>query len=264
VAEDVTRTQSGYDAFYGAWGWSKTFNALWRDLVTGPDDPDDYAHISFVSLADLRRLADGLQVDSSATVADLACGAGGPGLWVSHETGARLVGIDLSSIAVEVATRRADALGFAGRATFHQGTFAATRLDDASVDAVMTIDALQYAPSKQAAIDEMARIVRPGGRAGIIAFELDPARVAGMDVWDDPVADYRPLLSSAGFDVLEHRQIEGWEQCVRRGFSRVVELQETLTAELGEPAAAALVLEAAITLELEPYCGHAFVLAVRR
>jgi len=49
-------------------------------------------------------------------------------------------------------------------AVFRQGTFEATALDEASVDAVMTVDALQYAPSKTAALAEIARIVRPGGR----------------------------------------------------------------------------------------------------
>jgi ubiquinone/menaquinone biosynthesis C-methylase UbiE len=217
-----------------------------------------------VSLADLGALVDGLHIDDRRRFADIACGAGGPGLLVAQETGAQLTGVDLSPVAIDVATQRAASLGLADRAAFQQGAFAATGLDDGAFDALMTIDALQYAPDKRAAISEMARVVKPGGRVGIIAFELEPARVEGMGVWDDPIADYQPLLSGAGFEVTEYAQIAGWEQAVRRGFGRVVELQDELTAEMGEPAAAALVLEAAITLELEPYRGHAFVIATKR
>lgn len=257
------RVASGYDAFYAAWGRSETLNALWRDLVTGTDFPEDFAHISFLRVADLRSLVDGLGLLPGAHVVDLACGAGGPGLFAASATGARLTGVDLSSIAVEVAERRARSLGLADRAAFLQGSFDATGLDDATADAVMTIDALQYAPDKRAAIREMARILRSGGRLGIVTFELDAAHVEGMGVWEDPIGDYRPLLTDAGFEITEHRQIDGWRDAVTGAFGRVVELQDVLISELGEAAGAALVLEAAMTLQLEPYSGHALVLARR-
>lgn len=261
-AED--RIASGYDAFYAAWGQSATLDALWRDLVTGPDFPEEFAHISFLPLAELRALVDGLALTPTRLLADLACGAGGPGLWAAHQTGARLVGVDLSPVAVDVASRRAGALGLSDRASFQQGSFEVTGLGDASVDAAMTVDALQYAPDKTKAIAEMARIVRPGGRLGIVAFELDADHVAGLGVWEDPVGDYAPLLEANGFDVVEHRQIEGWRAAVERGFGRVVEEQQALMAELGEAAGAGLVLEASITLELDPYRGHAFIVTERR
>ena len=41
------------------------------------------------------------------------------------------------------------------------------------------------------------------------------------------------------------------------------DLVEGLEAELGEAAAAAIVMEAALTLDLEPYCGHVLAVAKR-
>ncbi|WP_354531947.1 class I SAM-dependent methyltransferase [Nakamurella sp. UYEF19] len=38
---------------------------------------------------------------------DLGCGMGGPGQWIARESGAHLVGIDLSQAAVEAATTAA-------------------------------------------------------------------------------------------------------------------------------------------------------------
>jgi hypothetical protein len=43
----------------------------------------------------------------------------------------------------------------------------------------------------------------------------------------------------------------------------VVAERDALTTELGEAAAAAMLLEASVTLELQPYCGHVLAVAAR-
>ena len=130
---------------------------------------------------------------------------------------------------------------------------------------MMTVDALQYAPDKAAAFAEVGRILRPGGRFAFVAFELDAERIAQVEgVWEDPVGDYRPLLEAASFDVLSYEQIRGWQKHVSDGFGAVVAHQAALEAEMGERAAAATVLEASITLGLQPYCGHVLAVATRR
>ncbi len=253
----------GYDAFYASWGRSTTLRRIWRELVTGPDYPEEVAHIRCLALAQLRALAAGLRVAEGQVLVDLACGAGGPGLWVARETGARLVGRDLSAVAIERARESADALALGERADFAPGTFAATGLASESADAVMTIDALQYAPDKTEALREVARILRRGGRFAFVAFELDAARSEGIGVWGDAVADYRPVLERTGFDVLSYEQIPNWRQAVEAGFGAVIAQREALAAELGEEGAAVTVLEASVTLELKPYCGHVLAIAER-
>jgi ubiquinone/menaquinone biosynthesis C-methylase UbiE len=254
---------SGYDAFYAAWGRSPTLRQIWRQHVTGPDYPEEFAHISFLPLAQLRALTDGLELSPGEVLVDLACGAGGPGLWAAKETEARLIGCDLSPVAIERASERVAALGMTGRASFARGSFSASGLPSASADAVMTVDALQYAPDKRDALVEVARILRPGRRFAFVAFELDPRRIAGLPVWADPVSDYRPLLEQVGFEVLSYQQMPNWQEQVEAGFGAVVQQREALEAELGQAAAAATVLEASITLELQPYCGHVLGVAVR-
>jgi SAM-dependent methyltransferase len=264
VSDTGDLVASGYDAFYASWGRSPTLRRIWREHVTGADYPEEFAHISFLPLAQLRALAEGLNLTTDQVLVDLACGAGGPGLWVAKELGARLVGRDLSAVAVERANERVSEVGMAGRAEFGQGSFEQTGLPAESADAVMTIDALQYAPNKTKAIAEVARILRPGRRFGFVAFELDAERVAGLPVWGDPVGDFRPLLDAAGFEVLRYEQISGWQQHVAEGFGAVAAEQEALESELGHAATAALVLEASITLELRPYRGHVLVIAELR
>jgi SAM-dependent methyltransferase len=254
---------SGYEAFYTAWGKSPTLRRIWLEHVTGPDYPEEFAHISFLTFAQLQLLTEALSLTTDGVLVDLACGAGGPGLWAAKESGARLIGIDLSTMAAERAAERADSLGMAGRATFSQGTFAATGLDPASADAVMSVDALQYAADKTQALTEVARILRPGGRLAIVAFELDPERVGGLPFWQDPVPDYRPLLEHLGFEIVSYDEIPNWQGQVAAGFGAILAQREALEAELGHAAAAAAVVEATVTTELMPYCGHVLAVAAR-
>lgn len=254
---------NGYDTFYAAWDRSPTLRQIWRDHVTGPDYPVEFSHISFLPLAQLRALVAGLDLTDDQLLVDVACGAGGPGLWAATETGARLLGLDLSPVAVERARERATELVLSDRAEFRQASFEQSGLVSGSADAVMSVDALQYAPSKSKALAEVARIIHPGRHVAFAAFELEEEHVAGLGVWDDPVGDYRPVLEHAGFEVLSYQQIPDWQRQVSAGFGAVIAQREALDAELGESAAAVLLLEASITLELRPYCGHVLAVATR-
>lgn len=263
-ADSADIIASGYDAFYEGWGRCPMLRHIWREHVTGPDYPEEFAHISFLPLAALRALGDALQLRAGEVLVDLACGVGGPGRWVATQFDAQLVGRDLSPVAVERATELAAVHGMATRASFALGSFAATGLDVQSADAVMTVDALQYAPDKTAALVEVARILRPGRRFAFVAFELDAARVDGLGVWDDPVGDYRPLLERTGFEVVSYDQLPGWQDKVTAAYGAVIANRDALEAELGVAATAALVLEASITLELQPYGGHVLGVASRQ
>jgi SAM-dependent methyltransferase len=254
----------GYEAFYARWGESPTLRRIWREQVTGTDYPEEFAHISFLPLAQLQSLTEGLTLIPDQLLVDLACGAGGPGLWAARETGCRLIGIDLSPMAAKRASERTGPLGMTGRATFSQGTFEASGLEPASADAVMSVDALQYVPDKTAALMEVVRILRPGGRFAFVAFELDPDRVAGLPFWEDALPDYRPLLEQVGFEINEYSQIPHWSDQVAGGFGAILAQQDTLEAELGAAAAAATIMEAAVTTELKPYCGHVLAVTTRR
>ena len=98
----------------------------------------------------------------------------------------------------------------------------------------------------------------------ILKPRLDAERIASVPVWTDPVDDYRPLLAHAGFETLSYEQIPHCQDHVNAGLGAVIDNGPVLESELGEAAAAATVLEASITLELQPYCGHVLAVAIRR
>jgi ubiquinone/menaquinone biosynthesis C-methylase UbiE len=254
----------GYDAVYDALPRGETFNRLWRMNAYDGDFPEQFAHIGFLTVPEGQRLRKLLQIRPGETLADLACGAGGPGLWMVRESGASLIGIDPSAAGLATARKRASDAGLAGRARFQHGTFEQTNLADGVAGALMSIDAFQYAPGKRAAFAEFARIMRPGARAGIVCFEVDPATVAGLPVLGvDPVADYRPLMAAAGLNIEAYEETPGWQERVYAAFSAIVDNTDTLIAEMGEQAATAAVAEAVLTVQMKPYPRRILAVASR-
>jgi ubiquinone/menaquinone biosynthesis C-methylase UbiE len=254
----------GYDAVYDALTRGETFNRLWRMNAYGGDFPEQFAHIGFLTVPEAQRLRELLQIRPGEALADLACGAGGPGLWMARESGTSLIGIDPSAAGLAAARQRARDAGLAGRTRFQHGTFEQTNLAGGAAGALMSVDAFQYAPGKRAAFAEFARIMRPGARAGIICFEVDPATVAGLPVLGvDPVADYRPLMAAAGLNIEAYEETPGWQERVHAAFSAIVDNTDTLIAEMGEQAAMAAVAEAMLTVQIKPYPRRILAVASR-
>lgn len=254
----------GYDAVYAALPRGRTFSRLWRTHAYHGDFPDQFAHIGFLTVPEAQRMRELLQIAPDGVLADLACGGGGPGLWMAAESGASLTGVDPSAAGLRTARARACDAGLAGRARFQMGTFEQTNLPSCGADAVMSVEAFQYAPDKRAAVAEFLRVLRPGGRLVFIAFEVDPAKVAGLPVLGvDPVPDYLPLLEAAGFEIDVYEETPGWRERVDAAFSAVVDARDTLAAEMGERAAAAAVTEAMLTVQVRPYPRRVLAAASR-
>jgi ubiquinone/menaquinone biosynthesis C-methylase UbiE len=162
--------------------------------------------------------------------------------------------LDLSSVAVSNARERAEKLGLADVARFAVGAFDDTALESGSVQGVMSVDALQYAPDKRAAFREVNRILSAGGRFAFTVFEVDPERVAGLPVISaDPVDDVRPLLEELGLRVEVYEETESWQARLVVRYEAVQAKQAELLEETTEEAVTPLLMEVALTLEHMPY-----------
>lgn len=100
-------------------------------------------------------------------VLDVACGTGNAAL-LAGARGADVVAVDLAERLVVVARERAAGAGI--RAEFIVGDAHALPLADASFDIVLSVFGLTVAADPAKAIGEVARVLRPGGRAFVTAW----------------------------------------------------------------------------------------------
>ncbi|MFH7324289.1 methyltransferase domain-containing protein [Aeromicrobium sp. JJY06] len=99
---------------------------------------------------------------------DVGCGTGEDirGLAASVAPTGSATGVDPSETMLAEARRRGEASRNPAR--FVQGSAEALPLDDASVDLVRSERVLQHLVDPAVAVGEMARVLRPGGRIGLI------------------------------------------------------------------------------------------------
>lgn len=231
-AEDHSPTVGErFNVIYSGTAQNPTLRRAQRQAY-GDEYPEEVRPFSLLTRSDLRRIAQGLGVGPGQRMVDLACGEGGAGLWVARETGADLVGVDVSSVAVQHARARVAEFGLEGRASFQVGDFVATGLPAHAFDGAMSIDALWLVPDKSVALREVVRILRPGTRFIFTTWDF---AVSPPD--DSQISDHRPLLAEAGFAVETYEETENWEGYYRALVAEYEAARDDLVRELGETEA---------------------------
>lgn len=87
---------------------------------------------------------------------------------------ARVVAVDLAEGMVQRARRSAKRSGFQGETQFIAADVASLPLEDSSVDNILTEGGFHHFPDRAAAMSELMRVLRPGGRIagyGLVAGE---------------------------------------------------------------------------------------------
>jgi ubiquinone/menaquinone biosynthesis C-methylase UbiE len=239
---------------------SATLEGIYR-AAYGDDYPDEVNPSAFYSRTTLQRLAAAVGVGPGNTIVDLGCGHGGPGLWVAQQTGAHLIGVDLSPVGVKLARERAARLGLDERARFEVCDLTTTGLPDASVDAAMSLDVLVFVPDKGAALREAARILRRGARFGFTTWE-QPGYSARLGA--QQVADHRPLLEASGFAIETYEEPPDWQRQHEALVAGIIAAETELAAEIGAAAAAGYVAMARGVLADLSLRRYVFVIAQRQ
>jgi ArsR family transcriptional regulator len=183
LAEREARTEDGRAFFAGVAGeWERLRTELYGERFTD--------------------LALNALLPPDWVVADLACGSGAVALslapWV-----ARVVAVDHSREMLAAAKQRA-AAARATNVDWKQGDLEALPIEESSCDAAVMLLALTHVEHPERAVAEMARIVRPGGRAVVVDLlrhdREDLRRRMGQLRAGFEAAELGALLTSAGFE----------------------------------------------------------------
>jgi ubiquinone/menaquinone biosynthesis C-methylase UbiE len=169
-----------------------------------------------------------------------------------------LIGIDIAETALVAARTRAAAMG--NSATFRRGEFEATGLEDASVDAIMSVDALLFTPSKARAFVELRRILRSGGRLVLTSWDYHRQPVGRPP----QVPDHRPPAEAAGFEVIAYDTTENWRETTERIGRGLLDAAAELAAESGTPVDDLRASIVQMNATLETMSRHFFLVAEAR
>jgi ubiquinone/menaquinone biosynthesis C-methylase UbiE len=157
--------------------------------------------LMFTSL--YRKVAARLHVTSDDDVLDVGCGSGD--FLRRHAAHARRVaGADHSTIEITLARRRNRRRVAEGTAEFLQADATALPWPDDSFTAV-TCNCVQCFDDPQRSLQEMRRVLRPGGRA-VLVMQGRAERAGQRDRWGMPLwtkAEVEQMAADAGFSPVE-------------------------------------------------------------
>jgi SAM-dependent methyltransferase len=164
--------------------------------VLGPDYAIPAACRGSASPAALEWLGRECRLDKGMVLADVGGGMGGPAAFAESRFGVRPIVLEPMAAAC-----RAAAELFATPALACDG--AALPLADASADAVWCLGVLCTTSDKNGLVAEIARVLKPGGRLGLLAFTSDEPRPAGAPEGNEfpSESDLPVLLGKHGLEV---------------------------------------------------------------
>jgi SAM-dependent methyltransferase len=153
-----------------------------------------------------------LDVAEGHRALDLGCGIG----WAVRLMAARCaageaVGIDVSDKMIERARASADN---PSNVRFEVATAERLPFDDAYFDRVISVESLYYYDDPKAALAEVARVTKPGGRLAVLVDFY--AENVESHHWADEIAvpmhllstrEYQALMTGAGFGSFEVRRL---------------------------------------------------------
>jgi arsenite methyltransferase len=178
---DVSTDQARDYIFPTGRAWARELGYPEPELSRVPDATVE----SFAGVADHWALG---RVAPGAVVLDLGCGAGTDLLIAAQMTGpgGRAVGVDMTPAMLERAAASAAEMGL-GNVELHESLIESLPLADASVDVVISNGVLDLVPDKDAVLDEIDRVLRPGGRLQladvVIHHEVSDDARERIDLW---------------------------------------------------------------------------------
>lgn len=126
-----------------------------------------FDHLHFGGLDATRQLASLAGLEAGMYVLDVGSGVGGPARTLAAEYGCRVVGLDLTEEYVRAAEQLTAMVGMNAQVSFRQGDALEMPFADGEFDVVWLQSALMNIPHKPRLVEQVRRVLRPGGLAAI-------------------------------------------------------------------------------------------------
>jgi SAM-dependent methyltransferase len=178
---DVSTDQDQQFIFPTGRAWAQDLGYPEPELARVPDATVE----SFAGVANHWTLG---RIEPGTIVLDLGCGAGTDLLIAAQMTGptGRVIGVDMTSAMLQRARESAGAMGL-DDVELHETLIESLPLEDASVDVVISNGVIDLLPDKDAVLDEIDRVLRPGGRLQladvVIHHEVSDDARKRIDLW---------------------------------------------------------------------------------
>jgi ubiquinone/menaquinone biosynthesis C-methylase UbiE len=149
---------------------------------------------------------------------DVACGRGGAALRAAQRFGLSVLGVDITPENVCKAIANAERQGLHDRVRFIEGDAHALPIEDGTYPMVWSIESPAHFSDKRAFLEEVRRILKPGGAFALADLLVVDDVVAVsprnraiyrdfLQTWDLPYLEsfdtYRVALKEAGFELLD-------------------------------------------------------------
>jgi SAM-dependent methyltransferase len=121
----------------------------------------------FGGLAATEEIAGLCHIGQGSYVLDVGCGAGVTACFLARRYGCRVAGVDIRARMVERSQEQAKREGVADRVEFRVADAQDLPFADGLFDAVITESVTAFPADKQKAVNEYARVTRPGGYVGL-------------------------------------------------------------------------------------------------
>lgn len=177
---------------------------------------EDIGQNSWLLADAYRRYLGWLALEPASHALDVACGAGGPALFLARTCGCQVQGMDIQEAAIVAANQMAREADLSSRARFRQGDAGQPLpFADESFDALLCIDAINHLPNRPGVLAEWRRVLKLGG---LLLF-TDPAIITGCVSNEElairssngyflftPPGEDERLLDVAGFALLRREE----------------------------------------------------------
>jgi len=152
-------------------------------------------------------------------VLDAGCGIGGTSIFFAKNYGCRVTGITISHKQAANAARFAGKNGVSEKATFQQMDYTATSFPDNTFDVVVAVESMQSAEDKSIFLNEMKRVLKPGGKFIVVDLfntsdtVIEEQKYVKTMFYGWAISEvlstkkFIELADKSGFSIAEHRDV---------------------------------------------------------